>query len=231
MRYRLVIFDWDGTLMDSVARIVAAMQRAGRELGMGEFAPQQVRDIVGLGLPEAIATLAPGLGPERAEALRQRYVEHFVAAETQAPDTRFFPGVEKGLGALHRQGMRLAVATGKSRRGLDRALGKAAGVAGFFEASRTADLTRSKPDPLMLVELLEETSVDVGQALMVGDSEYDLAMARALGMDAVGVAWGVHAPQRLMRQAPLWVCEDFAALVDWLGGGSMSPRIPGAVAM
>ena len=216
MRYRLVIFDWDGTLMDSAARIVDCMQAASRDAGWGELSPQSIRNIIGLGLPEAIATLCPGIDAERAELLRRRYSWHFV--EGSDTPMRFFSGVEAGLADLYgRGGQRLAVATGKSRRGLDRVF-RESGSGRWFHASRTADETRSKPHPQMLDELLDELEVDVAEAVMVGDTEYDLEMARAIGMDRVAVTWGVHAPARLAASRPAFTAEAVPELFDWLQG-------------
>ncbi|MEQ5801823.1 HAD-IA family hydrolase [Halomonas sp. H10-9-1] len=214
MRYRLVIFDWDGTLMDSAARIVGCMQAASRDAGWGELSAEAVRDIIGLGLPEAIATLCPGIDPDRAELLRSRYAWHFVEG-SDTPMT-FFPEVERGLAELHgRPGQRLAVATGKSRRGLDRVFRESA-CGHWFHASRTADETRSKPHPLMLEELLAELAVPPAEAVMVGDTEYDLEMARAIGMDRVAVTWGVHAPERLAASRPAFTAQTVPELFDWL---------------
>ncbi|MDR5905439.1 HAD-IA family hydrolase [Franzmannia qiaohouensis] len=214
MRYRLIIFDWDGTLMDSEARIVDCMQAAARDTGLAELSRAAVRDIIGLGLPEAIDKLCPGISAARAETLRQHYAQRFRAAD-QTP-LQFFPGVERGIARL-REGRdtRLAVATGKSRRGLDRVFA-ANGSGAWFDASRTADETRSKPHPQMLEELLDETGVDVGDAVMVGDTEYDLDMARALGMDRIAVTYGVHEPRRLAACQPSFTAHAFPELIDWL---------------
>ncbi|CAM3328596.1 HAD-IA family hydrolase [Halomonas lysinitropha] len=216
MRYRLAIFDWDGTLMDSIERIVSSMQLASREAGWGELETEAVRNIIGLGLPEAIATLCPGIDAERGELLRARYAYHFVEGDTGS--LRFYPGVEAGLQRLRgRANQRLAVATGKSRRGLDRIFYES-GSGGWFHASRTADETLSKPHPRMLEELLVELDVDVGEAVMVGDTEYDLEMARAMGMDRIAVTWGVHDPARLSASRPVFTAEAASELFDWLYG-------------
>ncbi|MDX5432619.1 MAG: HAD-IA family hydrolase [Halomonas sp.] len=214
MRYRLVIFDWDGTLMDSVARIVTCMQAAARDAGWGHLEEAAVRDIIGLGLPEAIDRLCPGIDAERFELLRSRYAYHFVeGSRTPMP---FFAGVEAGIARLRElPARRLAVATGKSRRGLDRVF-RGSGSGAWFHASRTADETRSKPHPQMLEELLVELDVPVEEAVMVGDTEYDLEMARALGMDRVAVTWGVHAPERLAASRPVYTAVAVEALFDWL---------------
>ncbi|MGM0537081.1 MAG: HAD-IA family hydrolase [Pseudomonadota bacterium] len=216
MRYRLAIFDWDGTLMDSIGRIVTSMQAASREAGWGELEAQAVRNIIGLGLPEAIASLCPGIDAERAELLRARYAFHFVEGDTGP--MCFYPGVEAGLSRLRgRVDQRLAVATGKSRRGLDRIF-RESGSGGWFHASRTADETFSKPHPRMLEELLAELDIELGEAVMIGDTEYDLEMARALGMDRVAVTWGVHAPDRLSASRPVFTAEAVPELFDWLYG-------------
>nr|WP_289094648.1 HAD-IA family hydrolase [uncultured Halomonas sp.] len=214
MRYELIIFDWDGTLMDSVPKIVSCMQAAAADAEWGELEVSAIEDIIGLGLPEAIAKLCPGIEPEQAERLRQRYSHHFVHGDTTPMP--FFDGVEAQLARLReRPQQRLAVATGKSRRGLDRVFNET-GSGGLFHTSRTADETRSKPHPQMLLEILAELQVPAERAVMVGDTEYDLEMARAIGMDRVGVIYGVHTPARLAASQPVWVAEDVPSLFDWL---------------
>lgn len=216
MRYELIIFDWDGTLMDSVPRIVSCMQAASREAEWGELEVSAIEDIIGLGLPEAIAKLCPGIGAAQAERLRQRYSHHFVHENTTP--MLFFAGVEAQVARLReRDEQRLAVATGKSRRGLDRIFAET-GSRGWFHASRTADETCSKPHPQMLNEILEELAVPVERAVMVGDTEYDLEMARAIGMDRVGVTYGVHTPARLAASQPRWIAHNIKDLFDWLYG-------------
>lgn len=214
LRYRLVIFDWDGTLMDSAARIVACMQAAAHDIGWTPLSDAAVRDIIGLGLPEAIAKLCPGMTAEQRERLREHYAAHFVAAEREP--MHFFEGVASGMARLRGESsLRLAVATGKSRRGLERIF-KSTGSGEWFHASRTADETLSKPHPRMLEELLAEMRLAPEEALMVGDTEYDMEMARALGMDRVAVTYGVHARERLARSEPVLMADTFSALMDWL---------------
>ncbi|ART61819.1 HAD-IA family hydrolase [Kushneria marisflavi] len=216
MRYRLIIFDWDGTLMDSADRIVDCMQRAGMDIGWPALSREAVLDIIGLGLPEAIARLCPGIDAERAEHLRKRYADHFVAAEREGPALPFFEGVQEGIARLRAApDVRLAVATGKSRRGLDRIFAER-DCGHWFADSRTADLTRSKPDPLMLVELLETLDVSLEEAVMIGDSVYDMGMAQALGMDRVAVTWGVHNAKQLGDFSPVQVVNNFHDLMGWL---------------
>ncbi|WP_251976489.1 HAD-IA family hydrolase [Salinicola avicenniae] len=213
-RYRLVIFDWDGTLMDSAPRIVACMQAAARAQGVPVLDDDAIRDIIGLGLPEALAALYPQLPLAEREALQSAYGQQFRAAD-QVP-APFFAGVVEGLGRLQRvPGCQLAVATGKSRRGLDRVFAHEQ-CGAWFVASRTADLTRSKPHPQMLEELLEACDVSPEETVMVGDTAYDLEMARALGVDRVAVTYGVHARERLLRSDPILVVDAFEVLVDWL---------------
>ncbi|MEL7894259.1 HAD-IA family hydrolase [Vreelandella neptunia] len=214
MQYELIIFDWDGTLMDSVPRIVSCMQAAALEAEWGALTAAEVEDIIGLGLPEAIAQLCPGILPAQAERLRERYAHHFVQAD--ATPMAFFGGVEAHIARLrgHEQ-QRLAVATGKSRRGLERIFAET-GSGAWFHASRTADETRSKPHPQMLSELLVELAVPVERAIMVGDTEYDLEMARAVGMDRVGVSYGVHTPERLAMSEPKWIAHSVDELFDRL---------------
>ncbi|WP_176502774.1 HAD-IA family hydrolase [Cobetia sp. 5-11-6-3] len=215
LRYRLVIFDWDGTLMDSEARIVDCLQAASLAVGMGELPAHAARDIIGLGLPEAMARLFPGASAAQCEALVEAYKQHFVAVDTTPLD--FFPGVENGIERLRAHPEQLlAVATGKSRRGLDRMF-QAHDCGDWFHASRTADMTLSKPHPLMLEELLAELNVEAHEALMVGDTEYDLEMARALGMHSVGVTYGVHSVPRLEACAPQRIVSHFDELMEWLG--------------
>ncbi|WP_030072403.1 HAD family hydrolase [Halomonas alkaliantarctica] len=214
MRYELIIFDWDGTLMNSVPKIVACMQAASLDAEWGELNVNAIEDIIGLGLPEAIAKLCPGIEAAQAERLRQRYAYHFVDGDsTPMP---FFDGVEEQIARLReRSHQRLAVATGKSRRGLDRIFSETKS-GGWFHASRTADETRSKPHPQMILELLDELKVPVERAVMVGDTEYDLEMARSINMDRVGVTYGVHTPARLAVSQPVWVADDVESLFDWL---------------
>ncbi|MBY5925572.1 MULTISPECIES: HAD-IA family hydrolase [unclassified Halomonas] len=214
MRYDLTIFDWDGTLMDSIARIVSCMQVAAREVEWGELGAAEVRNIIGLGLPEAIATLCPGISPDHAERLKARYSWHFV--EGDSTPVTFYPGVEAGLAELSRQGA-LAVATGKSRKGLDRIF-RQSDTGRFFVGSRTADETRSKPHPQMLEELLAECGVPPERAIMIGDTEYDMEMARAIGMPRMAVSYGVHDVARLERTQPVLIADDFAQVLEHLRG-------------
>lgn len=209
----LLIFDWDGTLIDSTGKIVRCMQAAIADQGLSPLADDTVRNIIGLGLPEALRTLFPEADPQVLQRLRDSYATHFVEADRMPCD--LFPEVQETLNALRQRGCLLAVATGKSRRGLDRVLGNL-GMASYFDATRCADETRSKPDPQMLYELLDELGKEPHQALMVGDTEYDLAMANAAGMPGVAVRYGAHAPERLARHRPIAELERFGELLELL---------------
>ncbi|WP_058556965.1 HAD-IA family hydrolase [Thiohalocapsa sp. ML1] len=213
MRYELLIFDWDGTLMDSAARIVASMQAAFRELGLPTPPPAAARDVIGLGLSHAVAQLAPDLDePTRAEII-VHYRAHYL--EIDDTPTPLFPGAADVIGGLREAGYLLAVATGKSRRGLDQALAQT-GLGPHFHATRSADETFSKPHPQMLLELLEELGVHARGALMIGDTEYDLLTAKNAGVDALAVCYGVHAAERLLALEPLGCLSAIDALPGWL---------------
>jgi phosphoglycolate phosphatase len=208
----LFIFDWDGTLIDSTAKIVGAMQAAIGELDLAPRTDAAVRNIIGLGLPEAVQHLYGDLSAAGRQALRDSYARHFVAADREP--CRLFPEVLATLQALRERGCLLAVATGKNRRGLTRVLG-GLGMLEFFDASRCADETRSKPHPQMLHELLRELSIPAGGAVMVGDTEYDMAMAQQAGMARIAVDYGAHAVERLLPYAPALVLARFGQLLDW----------------
>ena len=210
---QLIVFDWDGTLMDSLARICSCMQAAALDLQIEPASDLNIKGIVGLALDLAIQTLHPELSLEQVNQMRERYSHHYVVAD-QTPSS-FFPGVESMLSSLHRKGHFLSVATGKSRRGLDRVF-SACGVAGLFHSSRCADEAKSKPAPDMLLELLNLHGVTPDQAVMVGDTDFDLAMAAAAGVSSIGVSWGAHELTRLEKHNPVAIVESVAALSDLL---------------
>jgi len=214
MAYQLVIFDWDGTVMDSTGRIIACMHQAGADLCLPVLEDDAVREIIGLGLPEALRTLYPGIGDRDPERMRERYAVHFVAAE--ASPSRLYPGARETLAALRAAGLRLAVATGKSRKGLDR-VWASSGLGDSFDASRCADETHSKPHPAMVTELLTELGVAPERALVVGDTSFDLQMARDAGVDRVAVSYGAHPVDRLMNFHPLAVIDALPQLLPLLG--------------
>jgi|TARA_B110000908_G_C10201589_1_gene425601 phosphoglycolate phosphatase len=201
---KLVIFDWDGTISDSVARIVSSMQRAAVELDMAVPSYLEVQEIIGLGLTEAAFRLFPQATREQVFQLQTSYSQHY-RAEDSAP-CAFFPGVEETLQQLKAEGYQLAVATGKSRAGLDRVLLNL-GMEDFFHNSRCADETLSKPHPLMLEELLTEFDLSAEAAVMVGDTEFDMEMAVNAGMPRIAVSYGAHHADRLHAFDPL-ACVD-----------------------
>lgn len=209
----LYIFDWDGTLMDSERQIVHCMQAAADDLKVVVPEYGAVRAIIGLGLPEAIHRLFPGQDAAQREAIRQAYARHFLGGTGGGSD--LFPHARELLDELRGAGHLLAIATGKSRLGLDRVLGTT-GLAKAFHVTRCADETASKPDPLMLHEILAATGRPVDAALMIGDTTYDLEMAARAGMRSVGLAHGVHAEEELLRHAPLAIVPDLPALAGLL---------------
>lgn len=214
-RYDLLIFDWDGTLSDSAGHIVSSMQAAIRETGLPPRSDTEIAQLIGLGLAEGMALLYPDIPPDEVIRVLMGYRAKFVGAGDQ--EAPLFAGAHDALTALAGDGHFLAVATGKSRKGLDRSLKHHATLLPLFHATRTADETANKPDPLMLKELLEELDVPVERALMIGDTEYDAAMARAIGMPMLGVTCGVHEPERLLGAGALALVESVAGLRSWLG--------------
>ena len=211
--YKLLIFDWDGTLADSIGRIVTSMQEAARRAGRAERDDEAIKGIIGLGLPEAILTLYPDMAPEQVIAFRQHYANTYIALD--AEPSPLFVGVVESLEAFRAQGYRLAVATGKARRGLDRVL-KAHGWERFFDVTRAADETASKPDPLMLNQILAHCDMRPEQALMVGDASFDLLMARNAGIDSVAVSYGAQSIERLRDFDPVLEVDHFPELRGWL---------------
>ncbi len=209
----LIVFDWDGTLMDSERRIVTCLQRAAAELGRPVPPPERAREVIGLGLLEAVSRLFPDADRREVQALADAYRRHFLADEVAGSE--LFPGARVLLERLAGEGRMLAVATGKSRAGLEKELART-GLADLFVVTRCADETRSKPHPQMLLEILDWTGREPHQALMVGDTEFDMVMAAGAGVPAVGVAHGVHPPQRLSAAGAKAVLEDLEALGRWL---------------
>ena len=214
--YQLLIFDWDGTLVDSIGRIVEAMHRAADVAGVPRCSDVAVRGIIGLELGVAIRTLYPELEePLLIETIRRVYGEQYLALE--AEPSPLFEGVRESLEVFRQQGYQLAVATGKGRNGLDRVLVDK-GWLDFFDITRCADETASKPDPLMLHEILAHCRVQPEQALMVGDSIFDLLMARNAGVDAVAVGFGAQPLSVLRECSPCLAINQFNELRVWLEG-------------
>jgi phosphoglycolate phosphatase len=199
--------------MNSEGRIVACMQQAASDAGLPVPSNAAARDIIGLGLAEAVQRLFPTADKAGLEALIGAYRGHWLGdAILPAP---LFEGAQDLLERLHRAGHLLAVATGKSRRGLDSAL-EESGLGDFFHATRCADEAFSKPHPQMLLEILTDLDTPPEAAVVVGDTEYDMQMARSAGVDALGVSHGVHAPDRLFAHGAIACFDDLAGLSDWL---------------
>ncbi len=213
--YELIVFDWDGTLMDSEATIVNCLQMAARDLGIAEPGRERARNVIGLGLHQALASLFPASSDAEVDALAQQYRKHFLR-EDRAPSP-LFPGARELLEELASRDYFLAVATGKSRQGLDMEL-EHSGLGAFFQATRCADEAFSKPHPQLLLDVLDHLGVASGQALVVGDTEYDMQMAANAGSDAIGVGFGVHSPERLREHGALTVVERLQHVSDWLAG-------------
>lgn len=205
----LVVFDWDGTLMNSTAKIVRSMQIAAERCRLLVLPDESVKNIIGLGLPEAILHLYPQASAHDREQLRQQYSHAYV--EQDQTVCAFFEGAESCLDALEVQGHQIAVATGKSRRGLNRVL-QQVGWQDRFHATRCADETASKPHPLMLFELMEELSASPDDVYMVGDTEYDLEMAANAGIKSIGVSYGAHPVLRLQKHKPIAVLDNLNIL-------------------
>ena len=212
-RTQLVVFDWDGTLMDSTGQIVAAATAAIAQLGLPVRSPAAIRDIIGLGLRESWQRLFPEHGPDDFLPFVDAYRDHFLAPEQQT--AQLFAAAAEVVEELAGRGFLLAVATGKSRRGLDRDLATT-GLGRFMAGTRTADETRSKPHPDMLHELMGSLGAAPAATLMVGDTEWDLEMARRAGVPAVAVSYGAHLPERLHPYEPLACIDTLEALLAML---------------
>lgn len=218
----LIIFDWDGTVVDSLGKIQRCMQAAMRDAGLPVLDESDIRQIVGLGMHEATDTLFPEASAEQKGALQVAYREHFIAAE-QAGSCSFYPGVLDTIQWLRDDGHLTAIATGKSRAGLDRVLA-ANGKAHLFDGSRCADETASKPDPMMIKQLLQQFQVPADDAIMIGDTDFDLNMAAAAGVDGIGVSFGAHSIERLKNAQSERIFDSYAELQAWLKGYSSSDR-------
>jgi phosphoglycolate phosphatase len=212
---RLLVFDWDGTLMDSIGSIVACTRVVMDELELGGVPDETVRGTIGLGLRETMEILCPGGGEVMFTKILDSYRKHWAATWRDQPV--LFDGVRETLTALADEGYLLAVATGKSRRGLDHSL-EQTGLARVFHATRTVDEAFSKPHPQMLLDILDELGVRPRAAVMIGDTTYDLEMARRAGTRAVGVCSGSHGREELLRLEPLACLQAVAEVPDWLAG-------------
>ena len=211
-RFDLIAFDWDGTLFDSTAIIVRCIQAAVRDVGGTVPTDKEAAYVIGMGLMQALAHAAPDVPPEKYTELGNRYRFHYIQHQD---DLSLFDGVLPLLNDLRERGHLLAVATGKSRRGLDEAL-HTVQLKGVFDGSRTADQTAGKPHPLMLQELMAEFDVAPERLLMIGDTTHDLQMAVNAGCASVGVSYGAHEPDAFHALKPLAVVHSVRELHDWL---------------
>jgi phosphoglycolate phosphatase len=211
-RYDLIAFDWDGTLFDSTGLIVRCIQAACRDIGMPEPSDVQAAYVIGLGLMDALRHAVPDLPVERYPELGRRYRHHYTARQHEIV---LFEGTRDMLAALKERNHWLAVATGKSRLGLNEALDTAK-LGQFFDSTRTADETASKPDPLMLLELMGELGADPERSLMIGDTTHDLQLAANAGVACVAVSYGAHPSEDFHRFSPLFVAHSTRELHEWL---------------
>ena len=212
LRYRLLVFDWDGTLVDSAAAIVECIQQSALAMGLPVPDRERASHVIGLGLHDSLRHAVPQLGRDGYAEFAGLYRKHFLERQSAMSP---FPGVRELLSELEAQGRWLAIATGKSRRGLDQAL-DANGMRQHFIASRCADETQPKPHPAMLEELSGELGVPCGSMLMIGDTSHDLAMAASASVDAVAVTYGAHPEAALRALAPRAVVTSVAELRAWL---------------
>lgn len=213
-RFELIVFDWDGTLIDSQEQIVASFLAACGGLGLEPPGRDAIKDIIGLGMPEALERLFPGSGSDLHERVTRTYRYHFLGSRVPA---RLFPNVRRTLVELHAEGYLLAVATGKGRRGLDRSL-EETGCRHLFHGTRCADESFSKPHPQMLLDLMDALGSTPERTLMVGDTEYDMQMAGNAGTAALAVDYGAHEKERLLRHRPLGCINAIGEIKHWLGG-------------
>ena len=211
-QFDLIVFDWDGTLMDSTAHIARSIQAACRDLDLPVPADEAARYVIGLGLRDALQIAAPTLDPADYPRLAERYRYHYLIRDAK---TELFDGVRELLGELREEGYLLAVATGKSRVGLNRALDEAR-LTSLFDGTRCADETFSKPHPAMLQELTRELGQALERTVMIGDTTHDLLMASNAGAAGIAVAYGAHEADALAALEPRFVADSVPALADWL---------------
>ena len=210
--FDLIVFDWDGTLIDSTALIAGSLQLAAGDVGLTVPSFQDAQHVIGLSLADAMAWLFPDLAPDQYRALIERYRFHFLKRDHEVA---LFNGVRELLNALRQDGYLLAVATGKARHALDRAL-QQADLTRHFDATRCADETFSKPHPKMLLELMEELMVEPARALMIGDTTHDMQMASNAGAAMIAVTCGAHPQEQLLQEPHLAILPDVSALPEWL---------------
>ncbi|MET3105317.1 phosphoglycolate phosphatase [Oxalobacteraceae bacterium GrIS 2.11] len=211
-KYDFIVFDWDGTLMDSTSTIIRCIQAAAQDLGLPVPSKKAASYVIGLGMTDAMKAAMPDVAPHMYPQIIERYRQHYF---NQDSDLVLFEGVQEMLADLSQQGYFLAVATGKSRVGLNRAL-NASNLFTVFDATRCADETFSKPNPAMLFELTRELGQDISRTVMIGDTTHDLLMAANAGAAAVAVNYGAHDSKVLQELNPEYVASSVPALHQWL---------------
>lgn len=211
-RFDLIVWDWDGTLADSTGMIAAAIVKAAEQVGLPALTLSEARNVIGLGLNQSIETLFGGISNEQEQALAAQYRKNYFSGEQAIP---LFDGADTLIAELSRRGHKQAVATGKGRRGLDLALDRS-GIANYFQATRTVDECFSKPHPQMLDELMDYCVVTPERTLMIGDSSYDLQMAKNAGVHCLAVTYGAHSSEKLLGFHPKGIFKQFSDLSEWL---------------
>jgi phosphoglycolate phosphatase len=219
-KIKLIVFDWDGTLMDSEAQIVACLHAAIADLGLEPMDDDTVKNVIGLGLREAIDTLVP----ERNDQFHQAFVEFYRTHWFQSGESTLFEGARDVLDIIREQDMLLGIATGKARRGLQRVLDET-GLEPVFHATRCADEAHSKPHPQMLLEMMQQLGVEPDQTIMVGDTEYDMEMATNAGVGKVAVRCGVHSEERLRQHTPLVCLDRVSDMPIWMSETGLLPGL------
>lgn len=212
-RYKAVIFDWDGTLMNSEARIVDSIQMAAKQCGLPVLSYDDSKQIIGLSLENAILGLYPDADQHQVVAMAEAYTQYFL--EECSVEMVPFDGAESLLLGLGQQGVKLAIATGKSRKGLNRVLDES-GFGVYFDMTRTPVESASKPNPLMLEQILQEFALSVDEAVMIGDTSFDMEMAQNIGMDRVALSHGVHQMEVLAEYNPVAKLDSLQELYMWL---------------
>lgn len=211
-RFDLIVFDWDGTLVDSTSHIVDALRAACQDVGSPVPTRDEAAYVIGLGLADAVRYIAPQLDDAGVQQLVGRYRYHFLARDHEQQP---FAGIEALLASLRDRGYGLAIATGKARAGLTRALGQCS-LGAYFASTRCADESFSKPHPAMLLELMQEFAVPADRVLMIGDTTHDILMAQNASAAALAVSYGAHPRRELLAAAPLALVDDVMQLTEWL---------------
>ncbi|MCK5336429.1 MAG: HAD-IA family hydrolase [Gammaproteobacteria bacterium] len=211
--FELIVFDWDGTLMDSHQRILNCLKAAANDCDVEQLSDDDFSNVIGLGLKEATENLYPEFTPQQVNTYSDRYRHHYLVEDnTHSP---LFKGAREMLQALHDKGYWMAVATGKGRQGLDLVLNESE-LASFFLTTRCASETFSKPHPQMLEEIMHELAIEPEQTLMIGDTEYDMELAQNAGTHSLAVSYGVHSLDRLLKYGPLGHINQIHELPEWL---------------